>query len=72
MAVQIPHRIHPEISAPNALRTHTLMIGKDIPRFGSAQRVSDRGRAYHTGPCAHAFERAAKYRGIERSGLYIL
>ena len=70
MAVQIPHRIHPEISAPNALRAHTRKIGENIPRFGPAQRVLDRGRAHHGGPCAHAVERAAKDRGVERSGLH--
>lgn len=70
MAVQIPHRIHPKISASNALRTHTGKIGKDIPRFGSAQRVLDRGRAYHAGPCAHAFESATEDRGVERGGLH--
>ena len=70
MAVQIPHRIHPEISAPNALRAHTRKIGEDISRFGSAQRVLDRGRAYHAGPCAHAVERAAEDRGVERGRLH--
>ena len=70
MAVQIPHRIHPEISAPNALRAHTRKIGENIPRFGAAQRVLDRGRAYHGGPCAHAFECAAEDRGVERGRLH--
>ena len=70
MAVQIPHRIHPEISASNALRTHTPTTRGDIPRVGEAQGVLDRGRAHHGGPCAYAVERAAKDRGIERSGLH--
>lgn len=70
MAVQIPHRIHPKISASNSLRTHTGKIGKDISRFGSAQRVLDRGRAYHAGPCAHAIECATEVRGVERGMLH--
>ena len=70
MAVQIPHRIHPEISASNALRAHTRSTRGDIPRVGAAQGVLDRGRAHHGGPCAHAVERAAKDRGVERSGLH--
>ena len=70
MAVQIPHRIDPEVSASNALWAHTRTTGGDIPRVGAAQGVLDRGRAHYVGPCAHAVERAAKDRGVERSGLH--
>ena len=70
MAVQIPHRIHPEISASNALRAHTRTTWGDIPRVGAAQGVLDRRGAHHAGPCAHAAERAAEDRGVERSGLH--
>ena len=70
MAVQIPHRINPEISASNALRAHTRTTRGDIPRVGAAQGVLDRGRAHHGGPCAHAFECAAEDRGVERGRLH--
>ena len=46
------------------------MIGENIPRFGPAQRVLDRGRAYHGGPCAYAVECTADDRGIEHRGLH--
>jgi hypothetical protein len=43
MAVQIPHLIHPEISASNALMAHTRTSRGDIPRVGVAQVAWDRG-----------------------------
>ena len=69
-------------SAAATMRHATLLSGEKTTTFlevlvffekvgvVTAQGVLDRGRAHYVGPCAHAVERAAKDRGVERSGLH--
>lgn len=52
--MQIPRRVHPEVSAEGAVRGVTAAPGAGFPGTGAAEGVRDPGRAPDAGPCAHA------------------
>ena len=70
MAVQIPHRIHTEISQEKALRRNQAGSWRNVSRVGATQGVLDRRGAYYARPCAYVAECAAEVGGVERCGLH--
>lgn len=70
MAVQIPHRVYPEISPENALRGNQGASRGNIPHAGTSQGVLDRGGAHHARPRAYAAERASEAGGVQCRGLH--
>jgi len=69
MAVQIPHHIHPEVSAEGALRRRAPRAWGGVPPIGGAEGVQDRGGARDGRSRPHAREHSAETGGIERGGL---
>jgi len=70
MAVQIPHRIHPEVSKANALRGDQKGTGRSIPPVSRPQGTLDRRGAHYAGSWPYAAERAAETGGVECGGIY--
>ncbi len=51
--MQIPHRIHPEISEEILVWRVEKTYGRTVPRIGPAEGKQDRRRASDARPCPH-------------------
>ncbi len=64
MGMQIPHRLHPEISTKSLVWRVEKTHGRVVPRIGSAERKQDRGRASDARSRAYFdFDPAEVFRG---------
>lgn len=70
MAVQIPHRVHTEISEAPALRGDQEAPWRGVSPVGRTEGMLDRRRAHHAGSCANVGERAPQTLGVECGGVY--
>ncbi len=70
MAVQIPHRIHTEISQEKVLRGNQARSWRNVPRVGATQGVLERRGAHYARPCAYVAECAPEVSGVQRGGLH--
>jgi len=70
MVVQIPHRIHTEISQEKVLRGNQARSWRNVPRVGATQGVLERRGAHYARPCAYVAECAPEVSGVQRGGLH--
>jgi len=70
MAVQVSHRIYPEIPETAAIRSSEETSRGSVSWIGKAERMLDRRGAHHAGSRTHVDQCAAKIGGIERGGVH--
>ena len=70
MAVQVSHRIYPEIPETAAIRSSEETSRGSVSSIGEAERMLDRRGAHHAGSRTHVDQCAAKIGGIERGGVH--
>ena len=70
MAVQVSHRIYPEIPETAAIRGSEETSRGSVSSIGKAERMLDRRGAHHAGSRTHVDQCAAKIGGIERGGVH--
>ena len=70
MAVQVSHRIYPEIPETAAIRSSEETSRGRVSSIGKAEKMLDRRGAHHAGSRTHVDQCAAKIGGIERGGVH--
>jgi len=70
MAVQVSHRIYPEIPETAAIRGSEETSRGSVSSIGKAERMLDRRGAHHAGSRAHVDQCAAEIGGLKRGGVH--
>ena len=70
MAMQVSHRIYPEIPETAAIRSSEETSRGSVSSIGKAERMLDRRGAHHAGSRTHVDQCAAEIGGIERGGVH--
>src|SRR5260370_27849442 len=55
MGLQVSRSVRAQTATESDLRPHPEPIGRDLPRAGEAEGVSDSGRTPDARPCAHVY-----------------
>ena len=70
MGMQVPHCVHTERSKKSVVRSVEEAINRGVSRVGTAQGMSDSGRAHDGGPRSHVDIDTAKVFGVAGDGLH--
>src|SRR5258708_29202280 len=63
MGLQVSRSVRAQTKTESDLRPHPEPIGRDLPRAGEAEGVSDFGRTPDARPCAHVYRDSAQAPG---------